>query len=547
MITNYYSLRALVHEWQGVLTGARLGDAYSQARDELTLAFTAPDQDRMVRIGTRRPLQFIYDAEGTSRARRNVATLFEQALERTVEALRIAERDRMLFLTLSEGMELRIALFGPKANVYLVSAGRVVAAFRDGARLVGSMAPEPRPAPSPETLDAFEARWRHDQKTVAHAVSAACPLFDRTLGREAAVRGGIDPDRTPDLEAAARGALFQAVVDLRGALSNPEPRIYWDGEDPALFSLIHLRHVRDLEEERFDTAAAAARIYVRRSLARRRFRELFDPVKDALEQAAGHYRAAAERMLDELARESRADRYERWGHLLMARAGDVPEGAADVQLEDLFADGAIVTVPLDPSLSAIQNAERYYDRARRARRAREEAVNRLVGIEELAEEAEGLLEALRPVRGLKEMRSFRNERADDLVRFMQEEAIANDRIPFRRYALERGYEVWVGRNARQNDELTFRRAQKYDLWMHARGAAGSHAVLRLPNRSAEPDRRIIEQAAAVAAYHSKARGSALVPVMVTQRKYVRKPRGAPPGAVAVEHEEVVLVEPRLPK
>ncbi|MDX1548798.1 MAG: NFACT RNA binding domain-containing protein [Rhodothermales bacterium] len=121
-----------------------------------------------------------------------------------------------------------------------------------------------------------------------------------------------------------------------------------------------------------------------------------------------------------------------------------------------------------------------------------------------------------------------------------------ERLPFRRFDLGGGYEVWVGRNARQNDALTFRHARKHDLWMHARGVPGSHAVLRLPNRDAEPPPPLLHRAAAIAAYFSKAQGSSLVPVMVAPRKHVRKPKGAAPGAVVVEREAVVLVEPALP-
>ncbi|MEX0600156.1 MAG: NFACT RNA binding domain-containing protein, partial [Rhodothermales bacterium] len=436
-----------------------------------------------------------------------------------------------------------------------VEDGRIVEAFRDDGRLAGTEAPEPRAAPSPGSVDAFVDRWRRGRKTVAHAVASACPLFDRTLGTETAARAGIDPDVDPDVDDAVLEALFEAAVGVRQELIDPSPRIYWDGEEPAIFSLIGLRHVvdhhvrddRHYTEERFDTVDAAARIFVRRSLARRRFHELYDPVVKALVEAVDHYRTSLERMLDELSKESRADRYERWGHLLMAGSNDVPHGADEVELEDLFADGEPVTVPLDPALSAVENAEKYYDRARRTRRSREEAEKRLVDTERQADEAAQLLAALHDVDGLTEIRTFRKERAAELSRYMPDEESPEDRIPFRRFKLEGDYQVWVGRNARQNDDLTFHHAQKYDLWMHARGMPGSHTVLRLPNRDAQPDRRIVSQAASIAAYFSKARGSGLVPVMIAERKHVRKPSGAGPGAVAVEHEEVVIVEPRLPE
>jgi predicted ribosome quality control (RQC) complex YloA/Tae2 family protein len=256
-------------------------------------------------------------------------------------------------------------------------------------------------------------------------------------------------------------------------------------------------------------------------------------------------------MLEELSRASRADRYERWGHLLMASAPAVPPGADAVTLPDLFEPEApgepvSVTIPLDPALTAFENAGRYYDRARRTRQARAHAEARVLEASERAEEARALLERLRRVDTYEALQAFKREEAARLARLPGEARGRQEASPFRRFVLGGGYELWVGKSARQNDELTFRHARKDDLWMHARGVAGSHAVLRLPHRTARPGRPLLEQAASIAAYFSKAQGSSLVPVIVTPRKYVRKPRGAPPGAVVVEREEVLLVAPRLP-
>ena len=83
--------------------------------------------------------------------------------------------------------------------------------------------------------------------------------------------------------------------------------------------------------------------------------------------------------------------------------------------------------------------------------------------------------------------------------------------------------------------------------MHARGVPGSHLVIRMKNNKNMPDAQLIEEAASFAAFHSKAKGSKLVPVIFTKRKYVRKPKGAAPGAVLVQKEEVVIVEPKNPQ
>jgi len=267
----------------------------------------------------------------------------------------------------------------------------------------------------------------------------------------------------------------------------------------------------------------------------------------ALAKAAEHYRTSAERMLDELSNESRAGRYERWGHLLMAQQDAVDPGDEEVTLPDLFEEGDPVTIPLDPATSVVENAERYYARARRTRRSREEAESRLEETMARAETAEALHEEITAINTLDGIKRFRKEREADVAPFVDRPDADVDHFPFRRFDLGEGYEVWVGKNARQNDELTFHTAQKYDLWLHARGVPGSHTVLHLPNRDAEPGRRRKYIAAAIAAYYSKARGSGLVPVMITERKYVRSPKGAAPGAVRVDREEVLLVEPGLPK
>ena len=546
MIANYHTLHALITEWQTSLIGCTLEDAWSQERDELSLAFTSRDSTRTVRIGVRLPLLFIVCGDGYARARRNVATLFEQAIGKRLETLRIADRDRMILLGLSGGVAFHVSLFGPHANVFLVENDRILTAFRNDSALAGSAPPTPRPAPDPDTCAAFEVRWRPKDNSIAQTVCRACPLFDRTLGIEAAVRAGLDPHGTDDVIPDNLQALFHAVEAVRRALFIPAPRIYRGEKGAPLFSLIALEHARNLQEETFDTVSKAVREGVRRSLAHQRFRELFDPLGKALEHAAKQYDRRVQRMKEELSRKSRAARYETWGHLLTAQAHNIPRGAEEASLENLFAEGKRITVPLDPALTAIENAQVFYDRARRTRVARETAENRMAETEKAVQEVQSLLDALRATASLRALRSFRKEQADRLARFLPDSEQENKRIPFRVFRLPEGYEVWVGRNARQNDELTFRHAQKHDLWMHARGVSGVHAVLRLPHRNAVPGNAIVQQAASIAAWFSKARGSNLVPVMVTERKYVRKAKGAPPGAVTVERETVVLVEPGLP-
>jgi predicted ribosome quality control (RQC) complex YloA/Tae2 family protein len=117
------------------------------------------------------------------------------------------------------------------------------------------------------------------------------------------------------------------------------------------------------------------------------------------------------------------------------------------------------------------------------------------------------------------------------------------RLPYRRYRTSNGLEVRVGRNAKSNDELTLHHSSPRDIWMHARHVGGAHVVLRWQDAETNPPARDIAEAAALAAIHSAARTSRMVPVDYTRRKHVRKPRRSPPGTVMVERAKTVFVEP----
>ena len=548
MVNNYYTLRALVHEWRPDLHGTTVRDIYSQTKNELTVVLGGAEQDWMVRGSVQRPFLYLFRRPGYHKARRNVATLFEDARGGTVRGVSIAERDRLVSIELAGGGRILWQLFGARANAFHVAPdGTIVAAFQRHDALTGTEAPEPYPAPMPETFAEFEDRWRTNRSKTRQAVQSAVSLFGADLARETLHRAGVTTDAPEGCSKEERRALFEASMALREALQDPAPVLYGAGQFPDAFSLIPLRHREDAPAERFDTVDAAVADFVRRRLAEQHFHRLYDPLEEALESAAAHERRSAERMVEELQSESRAGRYERWGHLLMAQQDQVPDGAEEVEVPDLFEEGAPVTIPLDPAQSPVKNAERYYDRARSTRRSREEAEGRLDDTIERAERAEALLQALRQIDTLDGIKAFRDEREDALAPFVERPDADVDTFPFRRFDLGGGFEVWVGKNARQNHELTFHASQPYDFWLHARGVPGAHTVLHRPNRDAEPGQRRLYTAAAIAAHYSKSKGSDVAPVMVTERKYVTSPKGADPGVVRVQREEVLMVEPGVPE
>jgi len=114
-----------------------------------------------------------------------------------------------------------------------------------------------------------------------------------------------------------------------------------------------------------------------------------------------------------------------------------------------------------------------------------------------------------------------------------------------RYELDGGWEVWAGKSQEDNDRLSIKVASPNDWWFHVRGMPGSHVVLFV-GAGQDPPRAVVKEAAAIAAYHSKAREGGLVPVAACRARYVTKPPKAKPGTVSIRKEEIIKVRPKVP-
>jgi predicted ribosome quality control (RQC) complex YloA/Tae2 family protein len=119
------------------------------------------------------------------------------------------------------------------------------------------------------------------------------------------------------------------------------------------------------------------------------------------------------------------------------------------------------------------------------------------------------------------------------------------RVPYIEFRSPDGWQVLVGRTSRDNDELTFHIAHKEDFWFHAENVPGSHVIAVPDNKRIDkPPKATLEYAASLAAGHSQAKHSSVVPVVYTKRKYVTKPKDAGPGLVRYQYEDSVIVKPR---
>ncbi|MGI8497244.1 MAG: NFACT RNA binding domain-containing protein [Gemmatimonadaceae bacterium] len=184
-------------------------------------------------------------------------------------------------------------------------------------------------------------------------------------------------------------------------------------------------------------------------------------------------------------------------------------------------DGSGISLEPRPGERCVDAAERLFSQVRSMERALARLPERIARMERDGPPA--------PARRRKPSAGGRRQRAADS-------------LPYRSYRSSGGLDIWVGRGAASNDELTFRTAAPEDVWLHARDASGAHVVLRWQHDD-PPPARDLQQAAQLAAWHSRSRGSAVVPVDWTRRKYVRKPRGAAAGLVLLSRSKTLTVRP----
>jgi predicted ribosome quality control (RQC) complex YloA/Tae2 family protein len=239
------------------------------------------------------------------------------------------------------------------------------------------------------------------------------------------------------------------------------------------------------------------------------------------------------------------DEHKRVGDLLLANTANATRVGNRVTVTDYYAEDAPeIEIEVDENLTLPEAASAYFSRYTKAKRAVEEIGVRLVQLESELEKLGAKLVKLEKAiatRDAAALTEFGETKARSAaVNKKQKASLA---LPgMRRYHSSDGYEVLVGRTARDNDQLTFRVARPNDLWLHAGDYPGSHVIVRNSSRNDIPHRTIIE-AAQLAAKFSQARKDSKVNIHYTRRKYLTKPKGSAPGLVRMSNFKTITVEP----
>lgn len=390
----------------------------------------------------------------------------------------------------------------------------------------------------------FSARTPDCAKAVMQALSGVSPVLARELVFRALKGQDIE---TGQLSGYYKNRLREEVAKLREtlrtgkaaftAVSDEEKRI-------REFTLCDIEQYGAVKEKRrYESPSALLdHFYAERDRVARMKQRSHDLLKLLVNTTD---RIAKKLALQEEELRTCADRehLRQCGDLLNANLYRMKKGDRTVTLENFYEEGSPETViRLDPRLTPVQNAQKYYAEYRKAATAEDKLKDLMAKSREELSYLDSVFDAVSRTEGESELLEIREELAEQgYIRLPKKQNRMLKAQPPLLYRSSDGFRILCGRNNKQNDKLTMKTAKNYDLWLHTQGIAGSHVIVEADGKKI-PDRTITE-AAMIAAYHSKGRDSAQVAVDYTLVKNVKKPAGARPGMVIFTDYKTAFVTP----
>ena len=297
----------------------------------------------------------------------------------------------------------------------------------------------------------------------------------------------------------------------------------------------------------FETLSEALDVFYLSKEVEKNFQTKANAARNKLKQEISKHEKLFKNLNTDLANHGSADDWKRFGNLLLANPATAQRSGDKVSVTDFFDENApTIEIKIDENDSLTEAAEKFFKKYTKARNAKEEISGRL----------ENLKSRIKDLDSLKARIENAVEERDEnfLADFLGEKQIeksAKGRTKpetevrgARRFTSSEGFEILVGKGAKDNDFLTFRAAKSLDLWLHAADYPGSHVVVKNPNRKEIPQKTLLE-AAQLAAFYSTAREQPKVAVHYTQKKFVNKPKGAAAGLVSLASFKTILVEPKI--
>lgn len=372
-------------------------------------------------------------------------------------------------------------------------------------------------------------------------VQGLSPALSETIAEAGCTQGSSDSDADKSYD-----ALRRIIDSVRS--KNCTPIVYTNEhgkpEDFHITPLYRCQGAFDVIH--FDTVSEAAGYYFSHressNILKQQSSNLLRTVNASLDKLL----LKSQKLKEDLLNAENSEKYRIYGELITANIQNIRPGASNAILTNYY-DGSEMNIPLDPRFSPSKNAQIYYKKYGKSKTALKEKKIQLEEVSRETEYLESVSEFIKMASSSEELEAIKQELTDGgFIKYRNTKkhpAKSSKPKPFS-YESSSGKKILVGRNNKENDWLTLKKASNSDIWLHTKDIPGSHVILFTEGE--EPSESDLTEAASIAAFHSKAKDSENVPVDYTKARYVKKPSKARFGMVIFTHNKTLYVNPKIP-
>ena len=566
-------ISSLVHELNTTILGLKISKIAQPEADELLLTIKGNSTQHRLCLSASASLPFAYLTDTNKTApltaptfcmvlRKHIANgkitrIYQPGLERIIHF----EIEHLNELGDLCKKELIIELMGKHSNIIFCNEdGMIIDSIKHVSSAMSSVrevlpgrqyfiAATQDDKLSPLEVDAAKVAdaLRQKPSTVTKAIYGSFTGISPLLATEIAFRAGIDADAP--VASLSEDQLLHLANHFCWFMDEVRehhfaPVIIRKDREPVEFSCMELKEYADYDVEHCDSISHVLEVFYAERSSYTRIRQksvdLRKIVTTALERNVKKY----DLQLKQLKDSEKKEKYKLYGEMIQAYGYGLPEGAKELLAENYYDNNNIVKVPLDPTLSAMDNSKKYFDKYGKLKRTAEALNELIVQTKAQIDHLESIQNALDIATSADDLVQIKQEMAEygfiKKNRFAKKEKIKSK--PFH-YRSTDGYDIYVGKNNYQNDELTFKFATGNDWWFHAKGMPGSHVIVKANNEEL-PD-RVFEEAGMLAGYYSKGRDSDKIEIDYLQKKNVKKPNGSAPGFVVYYTNYSLTIHPDI--
>jgi len=534
MLQNYFFLNRFILDSKSILENSIIEGIFSQEKSKLLIELSSNDTDYFLELCVIPGNSYLNVRKNYSRAKKNTINFFEEAVGDKINSIEIADDDRIIKLKLAES-DIFFTIRGKFTNVIFSDAEKLLHPFKSTeSEILSNIKREITEKRFLNSWNQLQLQTFHHQNFLED-IRKNFPILGNEVIKEVKARSSDDSE----------DELRKILLNVLDEIKSSQPCVFInESEQETHLGFENFISIPFTEKKVFTDVIEAQnyllskKYYLQDKFSKEKL------IRNHIERELKKVTSKIQNLQGVIERGTKEEEFKKNGKLLLTNLSSIKSRMSSIVVEDIFSGGEKVNIILNPALSPQKNIDYYFEKSRSEKIAFHKSQELFENAKKDFDRLKKMESSLDKIESTKEL--------DDIMKQLKIKTTqeSNDKedlsSKFKHYIIENKYDLYVGKDSKNNDLLTTKFAKQNDYWFHSRGSSGSHAVLRIHNSKESVPKSVLKKAASIAAYHSKAKTAGIVPVVYTFKKYVVKKKGDPAGTVHLLREDVLLVKPEIP-